>query len=94
MKLQHAVLLIVGLWVLASSPILADVWVEPFPLGSDISGDGTEINPYATISFAYTQITTQGETIRAKPGEYFDVISAFGRIVEVGPVSGRRVLDR
>ena len=78
-------LLILLIAVFVGTPVLADVWVAPFPVGSNVSGDGSELNPYATFSFAYTQITTPGETIRAKPGEYFDVVNAQGAIVEVSP---------
>lgn len=67
------------------SSSFADIWVEPFPVGSNVSGNGTQLSPYATISYAYTKVTTPGETIRAKPGTYFDVIDAQGVLIEVSP---------
>ncbi len=83
MRLLQSVLWIGALLALASAPVHADIWVQPLPGGNNQSGDGSENNPYATISFAYSQAAVQGETIRAKPGEYFDVVNAFGQLVEV-----------
>jgi hypothetical protein len=71
--------------LLLASPALADVWVAELPQGSNLTGDGSELNPYATISYAYSQIAVPGETIRVKPGNYFDTVDALGNLVEVSP---------
>ena len=38
--------------------------------GSDVSGDGTYANPWATLAYACTQVTSPGETINIKAGTY------------------------
>jgi hypothetical protein len=73
------------LLALAAIPVRADVWVAPLPVGSNLTGDGSQQSPYSTISHAYTQIDMPGETIRAMPGDYFDWVDAEGEIIEIEP---------
>jgi hypothetical protein len=70
--------------VLCGGAVRADIWVAPLPQGSDATGDGSEGNPYNTISFAYSRATVPGETIRVKPGQIFDVVYALD-FIEVSP---------
>jgi len=75
LRLSRLAFVLTAALVLSTVGVRADIWVAPLPQGSNVSGDGTESNPYATISHAYAQTTQLGETIRAKPGQYFDVVS-------------------
>ena len=66
-----------------------DYWVAE--TGSDISGDGTYANPWATLAYAATQATTPGDVIHVKAGtitETQQTVLAVGvSIVGAGPTS-------
>ncbi|MBL7066980.1 MAG: VCBS repeat-containing protein [Candidatus Marinimicrobia bacterium] len=46
--------------------------------GSNVTGDGTESNPWETISFALSQITGTDHTVHVKPGIYDRTVGSEG----------------
>ena len=53
------------------------------PLGSDITGDGTEANPFATIQHGIDS-SSDGDTVLVYPGIYPENINFNGRNIVVG----------
>lgn len=51
------------------------IWVAT--TGSNTSGNGSFGNPYATIVYAFTKITTARKTILVMPGEYAEVHTVY-----------------
>ncbi|RKY04939.1 hypothetical protein DRP77_02495, partial [Candidatus Poribacteria bacterium] len=54
------------------------------PDGSDLTGDGSEGNPWATISKAIRSVP-DGSVIKVRPGEYFGRVH-LGRAFEKGVI--------
>jgi len=52
----------------------ADIWVAPPPAGSDTTGNGTELTPYATVTKALQMIAVDNTTIKIKPGQYATLV--------------------
>jgi hypothetical protein len=76
LKFPKFLFLLLAVICLAAPPSLADLWVAtPADGGSDVTGDGTEAAPYATIQFAYDQATRDPETIHVLPGTYDECLS-------------------
>lgn len=71
MKFPKALFPLLAAICIAAPPALADLWVAtPADGGSDVTGDGTEAAPYATIQHAYNVATRDPETIHVLPGTY------------------------
>lgn len=44
--------------------------------GSDVSGDGTYANPWATLAYACSQVTTPGDVIHVKAGTIYETVQS------------------
>ena len=51
--------------------------------GSDVTGDGSEANPFATIQHGI-DVASQGDTVLAHPGVYRENINFNGKNITVG----------
>jgi len=50
---------------------ISQIWVSPD--GDDTNGDGTFLNPYATLTQAFSVVTIARKNIMCMPGEYVEV---------------------
>ena len=60
--------------VVPPEPIPDLYWVAE--TGSDVSGDGTYANPWATLGYATTQATTSGDIIHVKAGTITETVQS------------------
>ncbi len=75
----------VAAWILASfAPAQTIWWVQP---GGTSAGSGTQTDPFNQIQLAINA-STNGDTIRAMPGVYFEHINYIGRSVTIESTDG------
>ncbi len=66
-RLCRIMRLVVGLAMVCSQGLAADLWVSG--TGDDVTGDGTSGNPYRTLSFAMSAASSN-DTINVLSGDY------------------------
>ncbi|UCC99269.1 MAG: DUF1565 domain-containing protein [Phycisphaerales bacterium] len=85
--LRGTVILMIILFIKAETQTRA-VWVQANTWhvatdGSDVTGDGSEVNPFATIQHGI-DMSTDGDTVLVHPGVYKENINFLGKTIIVG----------
>ena len=85
LRSKQYLVVLAALLLFSAGSARATIFVAKPPIGSDSSGTGTALKPFATIQKAYNQALVQGETILVAPGLYSECVLAYGQQVQVSP---------